>query len=144
MPGLCAEREGFEPPVPSQVRLISNQVHSTTLPPLLLVIGDWSLVTCMLETHTSQSPINQLPNFRGETGIRTPDTLVTYTHFPGALLKPLGHLSFFAAEAFAMAGQFFQKPCLFLQKWTGSEKAGAKVEIHLTKSKASAKQKFSK
>jgi hypothetical protein len=30
-----AEREGFEPPVPAKVRLISNQVHSTTLPPLL-------------------------------------------------------------------------------------------------------------
>src|SRR5262249_57067056 len=30
-----AEREGFEPPVPLQVRLISNQVHSTTLPSLL-------------------------------------------------------------------------------------------------------------
>ncbi len=41
-----AEREGFEPPVPAKVRLISNQVHSTTLPPLrvgcrLLVIGCW-------------------------------------------------------------------------------------------------------
>lgn len=44
-PGLKnAEREGFEPPVPSQVRLISNQVHSTALPPLQVsdwLIGDW-------------------------------------------------------------------------------------------------------
>ena len=29
----------------------------------------------------------------GEGGIRTLDTLVRCTHFPGALLKPLGHLS---------------------------------------------------
>jgi hypothetical protein len=31
----------------------------------------------------------------GETGIRTLDTLWGYTHFPGVLLKPLGHLSFY-------------------------------------------------
>ena len=30
-----AEREGFEPSVGSPLRLISSQVHSTTLPPLL-------------------------------------------------------------------------------------------------------------
>lgn len=29
-----AEREGFEPSVRLHVRLISSQVHSTTLPPL--------------------------------------------------------------------------------------------------------------
>ena len=29
-----AEREGFEPPVELPPRLISSQVHSTTLPPL--------------------------------------------------------------------------------------------------------------
>ena len=29
-----AERVGFEPTVPLTVRLISSQVHSTTLPPL--------------------------------------------------------------------------------------------------------------
>ncbi len=29
-----AEREGFEPSVGSPLRLISSQVHSTTLPPL--------------------------------------------------------------------------------------------------------------
>ena len=29
----------------------------------------------------------------GERGIRTLDTLLRCTHFPGALLKPLGHLS---------------------------------------------------
>jgi hypothetical protein len=29
----------------------------------------------------------------GEGGIRTLGTLLTYTHFPGVLLRPLGHLS---------------------------------------------------
>ena len=36
--------------------------------------------------------INYL-SFRGESGIRTRGTLLEYTHFPGVLLKPLGHLS---------------------------------------------------
>ena len=29
----------------------------------------------------------------GDGGIRTLDTLLTYTHFPGVLLQPLGHVS---------------------------------------------------
>ena len=29
----------------------------------------------------------------GERGIRTPDTLLTYTRFPGVPLQPLEHLS---------------------------------------------------
>ena len=29
----------------------------------------------------------------GQGGIRTPDTLFTYTRFPGVRLQPLGHLS---------------------------------------------------
>ena len=31
--------------------------------------------------------------YGGERGIRTLDELLTHTHFPGVLLKPLGHLS---------------------------------------------------
>ena len=31
--------------------------------------------------------------FGGERGIRTLDTLLTYTHFPGVLLQPLGHFT---------------------------------------------------
>ena len=34
----------------------------------------------------------------GERGIRTLDTLLTYTHFPGVLLQPLGHLSGFSRQ----------------------------------------------
>nr|AOE13184.1 hypothetical protein [uncultured bacterium] len=32
-------------------------------------------------------------SFSREEGIRTLDTLVAYTHFPGVRLRPLGHLS---------------------------------------------------
>ncbi len=32
-------------------------------------------------------------SFRREEGIRTLDTLLRYTHFPGVRLRPLGHLS---------------------------------------------------
>ena len=38
------EREGFEPSVRSHARLISSQVHSTTLPPLL--IGSFTALEC--------------------------------------------------------------------------------------------------
>ena len=31
--------------------------------------------------------------FCGKKGIRTPDTLLTYTRFPGVPLQPLEHLS---------------------------------------------------
>ncbi len=34
-----------------------------------------------------------IKNYCGERGIRTLDTLVRYTHFPGVRLRPLGHFS---------------------------------------------------
>jgi hypothetical protein len=37
--------------------------------------------------------------FGGEGGIRTLDTLLTYTHFPGVRLRPLGHLSNIRCQA---------------------------------------------
>ena len=36
----------------------------------------------------------------GQRGIRTPDTLWTYTRFPGVRLQPLGHLSAVTSHAF--------------------------------------------
>ena len=33
------------------------------------------------------------PKQGGKTGIRTPDTLLAYTRFPGVPLQPLEHLS---------------------------------------------------
>lgn len=38
MDAKLAEREGFEPSVGIYLRLISSQVHSTTLPPLQTAI----------------------------------------------------------------------------------------------------------
>jgi hypothetical protein len=37
---VLAEREGFEPPIPVKVCLISSQVHSTALPPLRVSRGN--------------------------------------------------------------------------------------------------------
>ena len=40
----------------------------------------------------------------GERGIRTLDTLVAYTHFPGVRLQPLGHLSLNQAAKYKKIG----------------------------------------
>ena len=37
-------------------------------------------------------------SFGGEGGIRTLDGRLTHTHFPGVLLRPLGHLSWGSVE----------------------------------------------
>jgi hypothetical protein len=46
-----AEKEGFEPPVPFRVQLISSQSHSATLP-LLLKIGQESRVLGLWQAST--------------------------------------------------------------------------------------------
>ncbi len=43
-------------------------------------------------------PSGRFFKFGGEGGIRTLDTL-PYTHFPGVLLQPLGHLTKFSLAA---------------------------------------------
>ena len=45
----------------------------------------------------------------GERGIRTLDTLLTYTHFPGVLLQPLGHLSGFEAAGQLRGALIYRK-----------------------------------
>ena len=50
-------------------------------------LGDHFVHTPCL-AHTRRKPL-----FCGESGIRTRGTLLRYTHFPGVLLQPLGHLS---------------------------------------------------
>ena len=47
---------------------------------------------------TCRKLIRILEKNGGEEGIRTLDTLLTYTHFPGVRLQPLGHLSVKAAR----------------------------------------------
>ena len=54
----------------------------------------------------------------GETGIRTRDTLLTYTRFPGVPLQPLEHLSEVCCLSFAGAkvGVFPDATKSFLKK----------------------------
>ena len=88
---ISAEREGFEPPVPEG----TLDFESSTI------------------DHSATSPLDwNLGRFAGgETGIRTPETLLTFTHFPGVLLKPLGHLS--KIGAFCKAGAKVQRTLQF-------------------------------
>ncbi len=48
--------------------------------------------------------------YGGEGGIRTPDTL-PYTHFPGVLLQPLGHLTilFLLPSSWGATGRYYRE-----------------------------------
>ena len=48
--------------------------------------------------------------YGGEAGIRTPDTL-PYTHFPGVLLQPLGHLTilYCCLTAWGATGRYYRE-----------------------------------
>ncbi len=48
-----------------------------------------------------------IKNYSREEGIRTLDTLLTYTHFPGVRLRPLGHLSIFHIALDCQITNFF-------------------------------------
>ena len=63
-----------------------------------------------------------LTEFGGERGIRTLDTLLTYTRFPGVLLQPLGHLSVFDARATVLKQALISNHCLrFYSRCTFSQ-----------------------
>ena len=71
------------------VRSLSNW-----LPPVVEP-RSWVLIPPQRVQHAKKSPYFRTSSFSeygGEGGIRTPDTL-PYTHFPGVLLQPLGHLT---------------------------------------------------
>ena len=55
---------------------------------MMLTRKCWSLQVIPSKTSKCSFVVNG-----GEGGIRTRDTLLTYTHFPGVLFKPLRHLS---------------------------------------------------
>ena len=44
-----------------------------------------------------------------EEGIRTLDTLVAYTRFPGVRLRPLGHLSIYIHHFFEWRAKYHKK-----------------------------------
>ena len=65
--------------------------------------------------------INNLILRSREEGIRTLDTLLTYIHFPGVLLQPLGHLSISngqSNEFFFYLPNFFHKILLNFSCYT--------------------------
>ena len=49
--------------------------------------------TLLLYAHLSKLRFAHLSKSCGETGIRTPETLLEFTRFPGVPLQPLEHLS---------------------------------------------------
>ena len=76
-------------------------------------------------TPGTKKPVSREPAFScigGEGGIRTLDTRLAYTHFPGVLLRPLGHFSGkLAAKVISVAGT--SKPaCCGLVTVVGREK----------------------
>ena len=71
---------------------------ATPAPPCALGFSpfiDISRVRILTSTRqTKRAPVGALISlYGGERGIRTLDTGLPYTHFPGVLLQPLGHLS---------------------------------------------------
>jgi cyclophilin family peptidyl-prolyl cis-trans isomerase len=48
----------------------------------------------------------------GDGGIRTLDTLLTYTHFPGERLRPLGHVSICFSAGHALGVEFRFRKCM--------------------------------
>ncbi len=67
----------------------------------------------LLENIKEKSPYFRTSShleYGGEGGIRTPDTL-PYTHFPGVLLQPLGHLTilFCCLTAWGATGRYYRE-----------------------------------
>ena len=61
--------------------------------------------------------------FGGEGGVRTLDTLLTYTHFPGVRLQPLGHLT--KGSRSRTFGRFREGRTLAENAFIGNEKGRA-------------------
>ncbi len=64
------------------------------------------ILLAVVERLNAKTPARKQGFFKfgGEGGIRTLDTL-PYTHFPGVLLQPLGHLTKFCAAVIAFRYQ---------------------------------------
>lgn len=58
---------------------------------------------------TQNELVNILKVCCREEGIRTLDTLVAYTHFPGVRLRPLGHLSITISHFFEWSAKYQKK-----------------------------------
>ena len=86
---LLAERVGFEPTVRFNVRLISSQVHSTTLPPLLMVLhrlfGEGKIITGGNRRRKPQNTTTNANNFP------YPIYIVGRRIDPNIVMVPVGH-----------------------------------------------------
>ena len=70
-----------------------------------LILGAGQMGLCNLLPPSRQikrGPMGPFLFVGGEGGIRTHDTL-PYTHFPGVLLRPLGHLTVFSNSFFSVS-----------------------------------------
>ncbi len=70
-----------------------TSIHLACRPLFCLRVAQLCITPLLICKNLCRSRGFRLYLLGGERGIRTPDTLLRYTHFPGALLKPLGHLS---------------------------------------------------
>ena len=62
--------------------------------------------------HAKKKPVlayELFLKYGGEAGIRTPDTL-PYTHFPGVLLQPLGHLTILSSRVAGTSANVGKRP----------------------------------
>jgi hypothetical protein len=64
----------------------------------------------------------------GEGGIRTLDTLLTYTHFPGVRLQPLGHLTVTWIKSAALS-RFLKARRLPEAQWGSNGKSGPNGDL---------------
>ncbi len=78
-------------------------------------------------------PINNPFFYCREEGIRTLDTLVAYTHFPGVRLRPLGHLSIFCSTR--LKQPFVVEMAIKNNTFSGREKAYLRNKCQISKKK---------
>lgn len=80
--GISPAQRGFGLRLASQFPRIAQCLQRHPLQPFPLF------------AHSSELGLANLVKVCGETGIRTPETLLEFTRFPGVPLQPLEHLSF--------------------------------------------------
>ncbi len=95
-------------PVKRAYHKTTNSHHRFYRHPNLLKPGP-EQVTALEPEQVWVADITYLP-LRSGTGIRTPDTL-PYTHFPGVLLQPLGHLTilYCCLTAWGATGRYYRE-----------------------------------
>ena len=81
---------------------------------------------CKKRTRRQESPRSK--SFCGERGIRTPETLLGFTRFPGGPVQPLLHLSFFATTKIVFFAKFRNKISFSLKILLNLQKRTIKIQ----------------